>query len=209
MDDPERSTLLLRLGIAVNATRSAHRFFVAVKDSPGPAGERDRFWAFLVALGFLHEAILTLLTPKFPQIRDLARAGGADEKLLKEAGELLSGKHPLRRSLTRMRNQLIFHWDEKLIRQFIQGYDKDTVAWADGTADMQGEMIYRVAADALSNSVLFHEPGTPQPEPSDRGMEPFQDLLGEVLPAMNLVFRLFDFAMMGHILGIRVKTVWS
>ena len=57
------AALMLRLGIAVNATRSAQRFYYVCRDLAGPAGERDRLWAFLVALGFLHEAIQSVLRP--------------------------------------------------------------------------------------------------------------------------------------------------
>ena len=54
---------------------SAQRFFWFVKDAPGPGGERDRFWAFLIALGFLHEAADPLLRPNFPKVRELAEIG--------------------------------------------------------------------------------------------------------------------------------------
>src|SRR5437867_884092 len=54
--DVESAVLVLRLGIAVNAIRAAQRFFLASRDAPGPAGERDRLWSFLIALGFLQEA---------------------------------------------------------------------------------------------------------------------------------------------------------
>jgi hypothetical protein len=209
VDDPELSTLLLRLGIAVNATRAAQRFFYAVKDTRGPGGERDRFWAFLIGVGFMREAIQTLLRPKFPQIKALAMAGGADGELIEKVGALLSGKLPLSKTLNRLRNKLIFHWDETPIREFVQRYTEDRVVWADGIGNSQGEMIYRAAADALSNSVLPDDSSAPQPEPPEESMARLQRLLGELFRATELVLRMFDFAIKGHLLRVDVKTVWS
>lgn len=75
-ENVEQATLALRLGIAVNAMRSVQKFFYSFKDAPGPDGERDRLWAFLIAMGYLKEAI-ELLRPKFPVIKELALKGGA------------------------------------------------------------------------------------------------------------------------------------
>lgn len=68
-DNVEQATLALRLGIAVNAMRAVQKFFYNFRDAPGPAGERDRLWAFLIAMGYLKEAI-ELLRPKVPVIRE-------------------------------------------------------------------------------------------------------------------------------------------
>jgi len=205
----DTATLVLRLGIAVNAVRAAQRFFDAVKDTPGPAGERDRLWAFLIALDFLYEAVKTILQPKFPQIKDLAQVGGAQDELIREAGELLSGKLPLTKTLDRMRNKLIFHWDEDPIREFASRFSKSAVVWADGVGDTQGEMFYRAAADALTNSVLPDELGAPQPESPERSIERLKALIAEVLSATDRVLKLFDFAIKGHLLEIGAKGIFS
>lgn len=198
--DIDAATLVLRLGIAVNAVRAAQRFFCAVEDATGPAGERDRLWAFLIALGFLFEAMKSVLEPSFPQIKALAMAGGAQDWLIDEVDALLSGDLPLSKTLRRMRNKLIFHWDKDPIRDFVKRYSKDFVVWAHGAGDTQGEMLYRVAADALTNSVLPDEPGAPQPESEERSIEPLQTLISDVLAATERVLKLFDFAIAGHLL---------
>lgn len=200
--DIDIATLVLRLGIAVNAVRAAQRFFYAVEDAPGPAGERDRLWAFLIALGFLHEAIQVVLRPNFRKVRALAEAGGAGEPLIKEASALLSGKLPLSQTLNRVRNKLIFHWDDEPVREFVTQYSRDTVVWVDGLGDTQGEMLYRTAADALTNSVLPDEPGALQPEPQERSVERLKKLIADVLRAMDCVLKLFDFAIKGHLAAI-------
>jgi hypothetical protein len=205
--DIDAATLVLRLGIAVNAMHAAQRFFYAFKDAVGPAGERDRLWAFLVALGFLHEAIQTLRR-NFPKVRALAKAGGAGDDLIKEAGELLSGKLPLGQTLDRMRNKLIFHWDDAPIREFVTQYSTASVVWADGLGDTQGEMLYRTAADALTNSVLPNEPGAPQPEPSEHSAERIKKLVSDVLPVTDRVLKLFDFAIKGHLTATGGHVIW-
>jgi hypothetical protein len=108
------ATLALRLGIAINAMRAAQRFYLATKDTPGPGGERDRFWSFLIAAGYLHEAI-NLLRPKFPQVRDLARAGDAPEELIREVGALMSGSVPFSKTIREMRDTLIFRMTNRSV----------------------------------------------------------------------------------------------
>lgn len=205
--DIETATLVLRLGIAVNAARASQRFFYFIKDAPGPGGERDRLWAFLIAMGFLHEAIQTVLRPSFPAVKNLALAGGASEALIKEASALLSGKAPLSQVLNRMRNKLIFHWDDEPIREFVEVFSKPTVVWADGLGDTQGEMLYRVAADALSNSVLPDEPSA-KPESQEQSLERFKMFMIDAVAASRGILELFDCAIKGHLKAVGAKGLY-
>lgn len=84
------AALVLFLGIAANAIRAAQRFYWFVRDTPGPGGERDRLWAFLIALGFIHEA-LQIVRPNFPRVRELAVRGGATKEAVNGVRRLLSG----------------------------------------------------------------------------------------------------------------------
>lgn len=197
-DDIDTATLVLRLGIAVNAIRASQRFYLAVENAPGLAGERDQFWAFLIALGFLREAIVTVLVPKFPMVKELAKAGGAQDELIKKAGELLSGKLPLTKTLDRMRNKLIFHWDEEPIRDFITSYTNEVVVWGNGIGPTQGEMIHSVAVEAVTKFLLPDEPDAPQPEPSERTIERLNSLISDVLSAMRSIEQFFEFAIIGY-----------
>ena len=200
--DLDAATLTLRLGIAVNALRAAQRFYLATKDAPGPGGERDRFWAFLVAAGYLHEAI-DLLRPQFPRVRDLARAGGAPEELIAEVGALMSGRVPFSRAIREMRNTLIFHWDDAPVRKYAQEYAGDSVVWADGVGDSEGESIYRAAADAVSNSVLpddFALPDTPE-----ASIRRIGELMRDVALTTGKLTKLFHHAIAGHLIGHGAK----
>src|SRR5258708_6109980 len=66
--DPGLTTLVLRLGAAVNAIHAVQRWAVSLKDATGKANERDRIWSFLVATAYLKEAIDGLLRPHYSEI---------------------------------------------------------------------------------------------------------------------------------------------
>ena len=54
-NDQSKAILVLRLGAALNSIRAAQRWTLRIKDD-GPAGEFDRFQAYLVAAAYLAEA---------------------------------------------------------------------------------------------------------------------------------------------------------
>ncbi len=190
----DNSTLALQMGIAANAILAAQRFFFFVKDVPGPAGERDRLWAFLIAIGFIHEAI-QVLRPNFPQIRDLASVGGASEDSITAAGQLLSGQHPLSRTIDRMRNKLIFHWDYEVIRDYVTRFADENVPWVEGIGDSQGELMFRASADALTKSVLPDEPKATE----KRNNERLRALVQDISSAMKTLIEVFQRAIMGYL----------
>ncbi|UVT22266.1 MAG: hypothetical protein H8K03_10400 [Nitrospira sp.] len=186
-------TLALRLGIAVNALEASQRFYLFVKDADGPAGDRDRLWAFLVAVGFIHEAI-QLLRSHFPRVRNLARVGGADDETLMSASQLLGGNLSVSRPISRMRNKLIFHWDDNVIRTYVTKFSSDRVTWASGVGDTQGETVFTAAADALINSVLPDEPGAD----AERDAVRLKAFVNDIPPTTKLLIQLFQQAIMGH-----------
>ena len=195
-DDLDTGTLVLRLGIAVNAIRAAQRFYAAA-DAPGPGGERDRFWAFLIAAGFLNEA-LQVLRPSFPRVRALAEAGGVASSDIRNASELLSGRRPINQLLDHLRNRLVFHWDDGPIREFAARYSRETVVWGEGVGDSNGEMLYRASADSLCNSVLPDEPDRDVP-PVNEGLERVRNLIREVTAATRSVLGVFEHAITGYL----------
>jgi hypothetical protein len=194
-DNVDDATLVLRMGIASNAIRSAQRFYWFVRDASGPAGERDRLWAFLIAIGFVHEAVQAILRPNFARIRILAAAGEADEQSLETAEHLVSGSLPLNGILRRLRNKLIFHWDDDVIREYVRGYAQGDVAWARGVGDSQGESVFSAAANALTNCVLPDELGATE----YRNEERVRELVSDATPVMGTVLTVFDGAILGHI----------
>jgi hypothetical protein len=195
-DNLDDATLTLRLGIAVNAMRAAQRFYMATRDAPGPGGERDRFWSFLIAVGYLHEAI-DMLRTRFPRVRELARKGGAKEECVAEVAALMSSRVPFTKTIRGNRNTLIFHWDDEPVRRYAQRFVQDHVVWADGVGDTQGESFYRAAADAVSNSILPDESALPDiPEADKRRIG---ELMRDVAVTTGKVIHLCDHAIIGHL----------
>lgn len=203
-DNVDQATLALRLGIAVNAMRAVQKFFYNFRDTPGPAGERDRLWAFLIAMGYLKEAI-ELLRPKFPVIKELALKGGGATETIDAAAALLSGKSPLSPALDRLRNKLVFHWDEEPIREYAKKFTADRAVWAEGMGDTNGEMFYRAPANALTNSLLPDD--SSEPDTPERNRERIAALMKEAGRATNILAEVFDRAIGGHLKQYDTRTV--
>lgn len=203
-DNVEQATLALRLGIAVNAMRAVQKFFYNFRDAAGPAGERDRLWAFLIAMGYLKEAI-ELLRPRFPVVKELALKGGASAETVHAAAALLSGKSPLSPALDRLCNKLVFHWDEEPIRDYARKFTADRAVWAEGVGGTNGEMFYRAPTDALTNSLLPNHPN--EQDTPERNRDRIASLMNEAGRATNLLAELFDRAIGGHLRQYDTRTV--
>jgi len=91
----------------------------------------------------------------------------------------------------------------------VSRFSKSAVVWADGVGDTQGEMFYRVAADALTNSILRDEAGGPQPESPERSIQRLKALTVEVLSATDRVLKLFNFAIKGHLVEVGTRMIFS
>ena len=147
-------------------------------------------------MGYLKEAI-DLLRPKFPIIKELALNGGAAPETVDAAAALLSGKSPLSPALDRLRNKLVFHWDEEPIREYAKKFKAARAVWAEGVGDTNGEMFYRAPANALTNSLLPDDPN--EPDTPERNRERIAALMKEAGRATNLLAELFDRAIGGHL----------
>lgn len=201
-NDPEGATLAVRLCLAVNALRASFRFFEAVKDLPGPGGERDRFWAFLVAAGYTKEALNILggtkhAPPQNAKVEDLARRSGVSEDTVTKIGRLLGGSDPASAVLARIRNKLAFHWDPVPIGNWIAGFDRSAVVWFDASGgSTNGESFYRAASDAVANSVLpsdEYEAALPEGDERDRhDRERFADAVRSITAAMTTITDYFE-----------------
>ena len=192
--DPALATLMLRLGAAVNAIRVSQRWSIACKDAPGAAGQRDHVWSFLMAVAYLKEAIDGLLRPHYKQIVELAREDGTPEDAILSLGNLMSRKpHDLySRLLVNARNRLIFHWEDEPFRQWASKQSNITVAWAQGTGDKEGEVVFVASGNALLDSLI---PGASEAEIRSRA--------GEVAEASGLLVGVFQRAISAYLSAYR------
>jgi hypothetical protein len=186
------AVLVIRLGLAVTAIRSAQRFYIATSEVPGPGGERDTLWAFLLATAYLHET-RAMLQPQFPRVRELAVKGGVTEAHAAEVGALLSGRKPLGRALERIRNELVFHFDAKAVRRWVDGYSEASVVWAEGIGPKTGDVLYRASTDAIVAALVRER------APGKTEQQELRDLLSELLPATQAITEFLERAIAGYL----------
>jgi hypothetical protein len=199
--DRDLTVLALRLSLAVNSLRASHRHFLAVKDAPGPGGERDRLWAFLSATAYVKEAMNILSgTKKAPPqkalVESLARASGASDDLVNTIDRLLAGTHSMSAIVTRVRNKLTFHWDPEVIGLWVDRYDKPNVIYFDASGGTSnGDTLYRAAADAVVYSVLpptADELALPTQERDKAILERFKQALKDLTGVMAALTDYFE-----------------
>ena len=188
--DLDSSTLMLRLGAAVNAMRSAQRWFLSVRNLRGPGGARDRIGTLLVACAYLKEAIDELLRPNYRAIVKLARQSGASTEQILALGKIISTK---KRSLytsilQHTRNELAFHWGREPFRNWAQSYDKDTITWVRGVGMRNGEAVQWASSDAIVSSIL---PGASAAKLAKE--------LGRVIDATKIVIGVFELAILAYL----------
>lgn len=187
--DPEEASLVLRIGVAINALRAAQHWHIAAQSKPGPSGDRDCTWAFLVAIGFVKEAIQSILKPHYKRIAELARAGGATVDQIRALGKLTSTKPQslYMRVLEKARNELVFHWDASRFIEWARAYGAPTITWVRGRGFTVGEMVITAADDAAVQLIM---PGADQAA--------IVGMTLEVADAAGLLSDVFEHALIGY-----------
>jgi histidyl-tRNA synthetase len=195
-EESDDAKLCIRLGMAANAIGAAQRFYWFVRDARGPAGERDRSIAFVVAVGFVHEALQSIIRPNFERVRALAVEGGATIDAIEYLDEFGAQRSPFGELIRRMRNKVGFHWDEDVVQEYIDRLEVKDLEWAEGIGQTQGESLFALSADALTNSLLPDD----EPNADDaRNLQRLRELLEGVVPAMKNVMLICQYAVMGHL----------
>lgn len=190
---PDDAILVLRLGLALTAMRAAQRLTICVSGSDEPGAVRDRLWSFLLAAAYLHELRVTL-QPRFPQVKALALQGGATEEDAKRVAEVISGKSEFSKKLDLVRNQLVFHFDEDAIREWIGKQKDDPIVWAYGLGPKTGNVHYSASTDAVVEAIL-----SGQKPSTDDGRKAWIALVDELLETTELVTSFFEHAIAGYL----------
>jgi hypothetical protein len=198
------TVLALRLGMAISAIRAAQRLTICAGEGEGPGFLRDRLWAFVLAVAYIHEARVTL-QPRFPKVKELAIRGGATEDLSKEIAELLSGKSDLTKILNTVRNTLVFHFDEDAARQWVEQYEGDTVLWAQGIGRSTGNVSFNASLDVVAAGLL---PTRIEDEAGEEGRRRLRKVIENVVRAMDRLTTFFEHAMAGYIDSVSGKLTY-
>ena len=193
-EDPDDAVLVTRLGIAITALRASQRLTICVAGSDDPAEQSSRLWAFMLALSYLHEIRASFQT-RWHRIKPLADAAGAPAELAGQVSDiLLSGKSELSAAVDRIRNGLVFHFDEKPVIEWMKQYTQDPVVWFHGKGQTNGGIQYRASTDAVAWNIL---PGVDIE--SGPGRAQVIQLMEQVKDAQHKVALWFDYALAGYL----------
>jgi hypothetical protein len=196
-DEYERSVLMVRVGLAINAL-SVQRAAAVAGSAPGSACRmRNVLCALVTSSALLHET-LRLIGGGMPTLRQLASTGGGSPSLLQRIGQLCAGTHPASALLGRARNQVGFHWDEEPIGEAMRQFGNNKrLVWVE--SDAEGEPVYRLAADVLALALFPEVDATtadPVPSPAlDQAMKDLGD-------AIALIVEFLGKASLGHLKAI-------
>ncbi len=82
-----------------------------MEDITGPSQPGTRLWAFLLAVAYLHETRRTAMSG-YAKLKQFALAGGATQEHFDAVIQTFSGKTDVGKAMARIRNSLVFHFDQ-------------------------------------------------------------------------------------------------
>ena len=184
--DPETAGYMLRLGTAITAIRAAYRLTIAVEDIKGPSAPGTRLWAFLLAVAYLHETAVTAQSG-YAKLKKFALAGGATQEQLDAVGQPFAGKTDVGSAMARIRNSLVFHFDQPAAEAWIKDYKEPTVVWAEGFGPKTGNTLYRASTDVAASNIM----------PGEDDAEKLQQLTADVVTETDQILTLLEHALAG------------
>ena len=140
---------LLNLARAVNAIYFCLHVLLDHGGDITPAGQRQHINAFLFSAGALHEA--------FAVADSLEKYFGDRDSYQNGFGRLLEDpktKELRGTILRRMRNKLVFHYDEDVARKALKTLDLDSYIFASSVGDKRRGTYYNLADEIVINYLL-------------------------------------------------------
>lgn len=155
--DP-RLARLLTLARVVNALRFCQLSVFSLTDADTPSNRRQRINAFLFTAGILYEGLRVAATLG----KDFA-----NRKAFTEGMGVLLGEErtkELRKTiLNRLRNKIVFHYDEDVAPTGLEKMRLDSYRFATGVGRRNGDVYYDLADEVAVNFILG-EPESPDEE---------------------------------------------
>jgi hypothetical protein len=162
--DPVSATLIVRLGLAMNALDNQGQLVPAITllHERSPVRMRTVFTALLTYAAITREG-LNILTGtggkrgEFERVLALARKGDVSPATVKKVRRLCAGTHRASALLTTTRNQLAFHWDPDVLRASVEEFaTNESVIWVESDGEL---LIQRFAIEVVANVLFPHVPG--------------------------------------------------
>jgi hypothetical protein len=191
--DQCKATLVLRLGAALNSLRAAQRWTLK-EHGDGPAGQLDRFQAYIIAAAYLAEAC-KLFWQSQSCIVELARAGGAEQQQIDEFRKIADPTTGVQADLLKwIRDKVTFHWDCDVFEQWASN-KKRTVTWFKTIGGTNRESVMWASHEAI---VEFAASRTDQSRPLE---ERIKDQVSRVAEVSKQVANVFEDAVKGFLKG--------
>lgn len=191
-NDQCKAILVLRLGAALNSIRAAQRWTIKNQDE-GPAGEFDRFQAYLVAAAHLAEAC-KLFWANQGCILELARKGDVEENKASKLVSIADPKTGVQANLLKwIRDKETFHWDSNVFEGWASA-QKGKVVWCRSSGETAGECVMSASYEALVDFTVGLGVDKNESE-----TERINDQLRQVLEAMKHVIHVFESAVAGFV----------
>lgn len=198
---PDDAVLALRLGMAVSALQASLRLTLSATDNGDPADERDRLWGFMLATAYLHEARITI-QHRFPRVSQLATLGGAPAELAQQVGAITSGKSEVGEMLDTIRKTLVFHFEERAVKEWVAAYRRDTLRWADGIAGDTNKVAYQASLSIVAAPLLAGDNLS-----TENGRQRLRARLDEVVRLGEIITAFCQHAIAGYIDSLDVGLV--
>lgn len=187
-----KSILVLRLGAALNSLRATQRWTLTEHRS-GPAGEFDRFQAYLTAGAYLAEACM-LFWANQNCVLQLARKGGAEKDKITRLLTLAHPKTGVQATLLKfIRDKETFHWDCDIFEQWASRQN-DQVVWRGSSGDTAGDSVMWASCEAISEYTA-----SLNKEKGKSVEEKINDQVREVLEVMKVVIHVLEHAVVAFL----------
>jgi len=191
-NDQCRAILVLRLGAALNSVRAAQRWTIRNQDE-GPAGEFDRFQAYLVAAAHLAEAC-KLFWANQGCILELAEKGDVEADNVAKLISIADPRAGVQANLLKwIRNKEAFHWDCEVFERWASA-QKARVVWFRSSGDTAGELVMSASHQALVDFTVGLGA-----DKHESVQDKIKEQLVHVLDAMKHVIHVFESAVAGFL----------
>jgi hypothetical protein len=107
---------------------------------------------------------------------------------------MISGTSALSKRLDLVRNQLVFHFDEDAVREWVKTQKVDPLVWASGRGSKTGNVLYSASTDVIVEAVL----GGQKPS-TDEGRRAWIAFIDDLLKMTEVVTTFFEHAIAGYL----------
>jgi hypothetical protein len=171
--DP-RLPVILNLARIVNVLNFCFRTLLQSKDDGTPAEQRQYFNSFLFACGILYEGLKVANT--------LGKRFGDRDSFRNGFGRLLKDKETkrlLETVLNPMRNKIVFHFEEDVMKTTVQELDLESYSFVVGSGQASGDAYYELADTTAINFIIGN------PDSKEEASQSFRETVKSITQVLS------------------------